>query len=107
MTSFNDHWKADAIDFPLTKFIRKTNLQTNKKNTPEVKNIQFEDTVNNVNPLHSSIWGQQSNYMLHSHDTLLLYKVSLYTSKGCSLWLEGRSRNLRAHLSSKMTRERT
>ena len=37
MTSFNDHCKADAIDFPLTKFIRKTNLQTNKKNTLEVQ----------------------------------------------------------------------
>ena len=45
--------------------------------------------------------------MLPSHDTLLLTNtlenISLYTSKGCSLWLEGRSRNLRAHLSLKTT----
>ena len=62
MTSFNDHCKADAIDFPLTDFIRKANLQTSKQNTLEVKNIQFEDTVSNANPSLSSIWGQKSNY---------------------------------------------
>ena len=37
MTSFKEHCKANAIGFPLTEFIRKTNLQANEKNTPEVQ----------------------------------------------------------------------
>ena len=42
MTSFNEHCKADAIDFPLTDIIREANLQTSKKNTLEVQTFNLK-----------------------------------------------------------------